>query len=178
MGLAKRIHISQILSTPRVDEKWRSLHGSSPRDADVEEIYQRFLPMQFACLDEYSKVIPGVAETTEKLRRRGLKIGSTTGYTRSMLDQLLESAAREGYTPDCSLSPEDVGCGRPFPFMMYEAAVRLHVYPLAALVKVGDTLADVEEGLNAGAWTVGVAQTGNMIGLSEHDSAALPDGDR
>lgn len=178
MGLAKRVHISSILSLPRIQQAWESIRGVSPSDADVGEIYQRFIPMQFACLAEYSKVIPGVPETTEKLRRRGLRIGSTTGYTRNMLDVLVESAANEGYAPDCSLSPEDVGCGRPFPFMMYEAAVRLQVYPLDGLVKVGDTVADIQEGLNAGAWSVGVAQTGNMIGLSQQDFEALPIGER
>lgn len=173
MGLAKRAHIAKILSLPRVRDEWTCVRGAPPLEEDVEAIYQRFLPLQLACLVDYSKVIPGVAETTRELRRRGLKIGSTTGYTRPMLDRLLESAAAEGFAPDCALSPEDVGCGRPFPFMLYEAAVRLHVYPLAAILKVGDTAADIEEGLNAGAWSVGVAITGNMIGLSERDFEAL-----
>jgi phosphonoacetaldehyde hydrolase len=51
--------------------------------------------------------------------------------------------------------------------------VQLKVYPLAAIVKVGDTPADIAEGLNAGAWAVGVAATGNMVGLSQTDFDAL-----
>jgi len=58
--------------------------------------------------------------------------------------------------------------------MIYENAVRLQVYPLAAVVKVGDTPADVKEGLNAGTWSIGVAGTGNGIGLSFEEFHALP----
>jgi phosphonoacetaldehyde hydrolase len=52
------------------------------------------------------------------------------------------------------------------------------VYPLAAIAKIGDTPADIHEGLNAGAWAIGVAGTGNMIGLSLDDFNALPAGEK
>src|SRR5208282_4412307 len=114
----------------------------------------------------------------QSFRLRGLKIGSTTGYTRAMLDLLAEKSAKEGYSPDCSLTPEEVGAGRPYPFMMYESAVRLQVYPLAAISKIGDTPVDIQEGLNAGAWSIGVAGTGNKIGLSLEDFRALSEAER
>ena len=166
MGLPKKDHIRGILSIERVKNEWLRLHGHRPCDADVDRLYQNFIPLQFSCLLEYSAVIPGVVEASEHFRRRGLKIGTTTGYTREMLDLLVENSRKEGYRPDCNLAPGDVGAGRPYPYMMYEIAVRLHVYPFAAIVKVGDTPADIREGLSAGAWTIGVAATGNMMGLS------------
>ncbi len=112
------------------------------------------------------------------MRSRGLKIGSSTGYTRAMLDLLLKRVASQGYVPDCAVCPEDVGGGRPFPWMLYYNAIHLKVFPCEAMVKIGDTVSDIEEGLNAGVWTVGVVATGNMIGLSESDFAALPTADR
>ena len=178
MGLPKKEHIRGILAMPRVRDAWRELRGCVPGDADVDEMYAEFIPMQFSCLVEYSAVIAGVAEAVESFRRRGLKIGSTTGYTRAMLDLLLKTSGQEGYTPDCSLTPEEVGAGRPHPFMMYESAVRLQVYPLAAIAKIGDTPADVYEGLNAGAWSIGVAGTGNSIGLSADEFHALPESEK
>jgi phosphonoacetaldehyde hydrolase len=178
MGLPKRDHIGRILSVPRVREAWQSLRGHPPRPADVEDMYQAFVPLQFSCLAEYSTLIPGVVEAVQRFRARGLKIGSTTGYTREMLDVLLEKSERAGYKPDCSLVPADAGAGRPYPFMMYKIAARLQVYPLAAMAKVGDTPADVEEGLNAGAWSIGVAGTGNGIGLSCEEFRALPEAER
>lgn len=166
MGLPKKDHIRAIVSLTRIREAWQTSRGHAPNEANVDEIYQQFVPLQLSCLAEYSALIPGVLEAVLGLRQRRLKIGSTTGYTRSMLDVLLEKSAQAGYSPDCSLSPEDVGAGRPLPFMIYESAVRLQVYPMAAICKIGDTPADIQEGLNAGVWSIGVAGTGNGIGLS------------
>lgn len=178
MGLPKKLHISAILATPKAREQWISLHGRAPGEAEVERLYQDFLPLQFSCLLAYSAVIPGVVEAVQRFRRRGLKIGTTTGYTREMLEVLLESSRKTGYLPDCNLAPGDVGGGRPYPFMIYENAVRLGVYPLRAIAKIGDTPADIEEGLNAGAWSIGVAATGNMMGLSLEEFTALSPPDR
>jgi len=178
MGLPKREHIRGILSMPRIRHAWQELRGGIPNDADVDKMYRDFIPMQFSCLAEYSALIPGVVEAVQSFRRRGLKIGSTTGYTRAMLDLVVEQSARYGYSPDCSLTPEEVGAGRPHPFMMYECAVRLQVYPLAAIAKIGDTPVDIQEGLNAGAWSIGVAGTGNRVGLSFDEFHALPEAER
>lgn len=178
MGLPKKEHIRGLLAMPRIRERWKESHGSAPTDSDVDRVYAEFIPLQFSCLKEYSAVIPGVPEVVESLRRRGLKIGSSTGYTRAMLDHLLETSVREGWEPDCSLTPEEAGSGRPHPFMMYECAVRLQVYPQSAVAKIGDTPADIHEGLNAGAWSIGVAATGNMIGLSRDEFEALPEAEK
>jgi phosphonoacetaldehyde hydrolase len=173
MGLPKRDHISCILSIPEVNEAWRRRYGNAPDVESVDTVYAQFIPVQLACLAEYSSVIPGVVQAVDLARAHGLKIGTTTGYTREMLDLLVAQAATQGYRPDCSLSPEDVGSGRPHPFMIFEAAVRLKVYPLAAIVKIGDTPSDIKEGLNAGVWSVGVARTGNMIGRSQSELEAI-----
>jgi len=178
MGMAKKDHIRRILSLERIKQEWMRLHGRHPGERDVEQLYERFIPIQTSCLLEYSELIPGVVEAAERFRQRGLKIGTTTGYTRDMLDLLVENSRKAGYAPDCALVPGDVGAGRPYPYMMYEIAVRLHVYPLAAIVKVGDTPTDIEEGLNAGAWTVGVAATGNMMGLSRGEFESLSASER
>ena len=174
MGLPKKEHIREIMSGQGVRDEWTRVHGNLPGEADIERLYDDFVPLQLSCLLEYSAVIPGVVETMERLRGRGLRIGTTTGYSREMLDVLVEASRKAGYIPDCNLAPSDVGAGRPHPFMIYENAVRLQVYPLAAIVKIGDTPADIEEGLNAGAWSIGVAATGNMVGLSRRDYQALP----
>jgi phosphonoacetaldehyde hydrolase len=178
MGLPKLDHIRSLLAEPDVAARWAMAHGDVPHAEDAERLYQEFVPLQFSCLAEYSGLIPGVAEMAERLRQRGIRIGSSTGYTRAMLDLLVEQSRRSGYAPDVNFSPEDVGGGRPHPYMVFEAAVQLRVYPLGAIVKVGDTPADIAEGLNAGAWAVGVAATGNMVGLSQTDFGALSQTER
>jgi len=174
MGLLKKDHIRSILKIGRVKSMWVDRYSRLPSDSDVEEIFEEFVPRQLQCLAEYSSLIPGVVEAVETMRSRGIRIGSTTGYTRPMLNLLLESAASQGYRPDCAVSPDDVGAGRPFPWMCYQNAIKLNVYPMEAFLKIGDTVCDVEEGLNAGMWTVAVVRTGNEIGLSEHAFFALP----
>src|SRR5262249_22730782 len=146
---------------------WVDQYGYAPSEKDVEALFADFIPRQLECLAEYSELIPGVTATVEIMRQRGMKIGTTTGYTRPMLDLLLQKAAAQGYAPESSVCPDDVGRGRPFPWMCYRNAIQLQVYPLEACVKIGDAVSDIEEGLNAGMWAIGVTRTGNMIGLTE-----------
>jgi hypothetical protein len=58
--------------------------------------------------------------------------------------------------------------------MCLQNAMQLRIFPMEAIVKVGDTLPDIEEGLNAGMWTIGLAKTGNEVGLNEAEIAKLP----
>jgi phosphonoacetaldehyde hydrolase len=178
MGIAKKAHIRSILEISRVRAAWISKYGAEPSEHDVDKLYAAFIPNQLQVLAEHSGLIPGVADAIRRMRSRGLKIGTTTGYNRAMLDYLLERAALQGFSPDCALCPEDAGAGRPLPWMCYLAAIRLEVYPMAALVKIGDTPADVEEGRNAGIWTIGVTRTGNEIGCTEEEWSELPDLER
>jgi phosphonoacetaldehyde hydrolase len=173
MGLFKKDHIRRILGLPNVNEAWRAKHGAAPAESDVERLFAGFSPVQMKILKKHAEVIGGVAPLTERLRRRGLRIGSTTGYTRPMLELLLTEAARQGFGPDISLCPEDVGGGRPHPWMCLNIAVEFRVSSTSACVKVGDTPADVHEGLNAGMWVVGVSRTGNELGMSEAELAKL-----
>lgn len=173
MGVLKIDHIRKILFAPNVAARWREVVKREPAEADVESLFANFVPLQLECLVKYSTVIDGVAETVARLRKRGIKIGSTTGYTRAMLEMVLQPAAAQGYAPDCAITPDDVGAGRPHPWMIFANAIRMQVEPLEAIVKIGDTPVDIEEGLRAGVWTIGVARTGNMIGLSAEDFAAL-----
>jgi phosphonoacetaldehyde hydrolase len=169
MGIHKKDHIRALLSM-----KTGGQASEAAREAAVDELFAEFIPMQMESLAACSAVIPGVVETVEKLRALGIRIGSTTGYTRPMLEVLLSQAAKEGYVPDCALCPDDARAGRPWPWMCYLAAIRMSTYPMHTMIKIGDTISDIEEGLNAGMWTVGVARTGNMIGLTEEQLTALP----
>lgn len=178
MGILKKDHIRALLKIPRIRAAWTERLNKVPDETGVEELFADFIPQQMTCLAQHSKLIPEVAQAVQRLRARGLKIGSTTGYTRPMLEVLLQEAGAQGYSPDCALCPEDVGAGRPLPWMIYENAVRMKVWPLEALVKVGDTVSDIDEGNNAGTWTAGIAQTGNMIGLTQEQWQALPDDER
>jgi phosphonoacetaldehyde hydrolase len=173
MGIAKRSHLAAILALPRVSREWQGRFGAAPGEGDLDRLYAAFVPKQLACLERYSDVIAGVPGACEGLRSRGLKIGSTTGYTRPMLDFLLGLARQQGFSPDCAICPEDVpGGGRPAPWMCYLNAIRLKVSPMWSLVKIGDTPSDIEEGRNAGMWTIGITRTGNEVGMTSAEWSA------
>jgi phosphonoacetaldehyde hydrolase len=169
MGLAKKTHIERILQLDRVREAWNSAHQRSPSSIDADHLYEAFIPRQVECLKDHADMIDGVPEAAVRLRGRGLKIGTTTGYTRPMLDILLTHARTQGFQPDFSACPEDVGEGRPAPFMCYLNAIHLATHPTWSMVKIGDTSADIEEGLNAEMWTIGITRTGNEVGLSRSE---------
>jgi phosphonoacetaldehyde hydrolase len=136
-------------------------------------MFREFIPLQLDCLAQYADLVPGTLETVAECRRRGLKIGSTTGYTGEMMTLLQAEAKKRGYEPDSTVCATQVPAGRPYPYMCLQNAINLQVYPMEAAVKIGDTLPDIEEGLNAGMWTVGLAKTGNEMGLTEAQIAAL-----
>ncbi len=169
MGLLKKDHIRAIAGYDRVAGEWSRVHGRAPEESDVDRIFREFLPKQAEILEEFSRPIEGIPEAVARWRAAGLRIGSTTGYTRALLQLVIPGAARLGYSPDASVTPEDAGAGRPAPFMCYRNAIELGVYPLWAYVKIGDTPSDIAEGRNAGMWTIGITRTGNEVGLSREE---------
>ena len=174
MGAHKKVHIRKISQIEAVAQRWESVHGRRATEEDIEAMFQEFIPLQLACLADYAELIPGTLEAVKDFRGRGLKIGSTTGYTGDMMTLLLNEAKRRGYEPDATVCATDVPAGRPEPWMCLQNAMQLRIYPMEAIVKVGDTLPDIEEGLNAGMWTIGLAKTGNEVGLNESEIAKLP----
>ncbi len=174
MGRAKRDHIATIAAMPRVNQLWQQRYGRSPTAADIDVIYEEFLPLQKETLARMgSEVIPGVPEAVAELRRMGLKIGSSTGYTRELMEIVAPRAAQGGYAPDEILCPDDVPAGRPAPWLNFLACQRMDVYPPASVLVVDDTPVGIKAGLNAGMITVAITQTGNSLGLSEAEVARL-----
>jgi phosphonoacetaldehyde hydrolase len=173
MGLMKKDHVRTILARPAVAAAWKTAHGSPATEDDVERLFDDFAPMQRDILMGYAEPIPGLQDTMRYLHARGIKVGSTTGYLRSMMDVLAPKAKELGYAPDCIVCSDEVPAGRPAPWMCYQNAMQLGVYPMQAMIKVGDTIVDIEEGLNAGMWTVGLSITGSLFGQTEEEVKAM-----
>jgi phosphonoacetaldehyde hydrolase len=178
MGAHKKVHIQKIAEMPSVARRWRELKGRPVTPQDVERMFEQFVPLQLACLGDYSKLIPGTLEALADFKRRGMLTGSTTGYTRAMVDINLREAHKQGYHPDATVASDEVPAARPYPFACWKNAIDLQVWPVEACVKIGDTLPDVAEGLNAGMWSVALALTGNEVGLNEEEVQGLSPDDR
>jgi phosphonoacetaldehyde hydrolase len=177
MGMSKRPHVAALLALPRVASAWAEHHGHAPSEADVDAVYAAFVPKNIAVAAKHATLIPGVAEVVAELRRAGIKIGSTTGYTREIMAEILPAAAAQGFAPDSLVCTGDTPEGRPTPYMLYRAFLDLEIWPAWDAIKVDDTEVGIAEGLNAGAWAVGVAVSGNCFGMTEEEVAALAPAD-
>jgi phosphonoacetaldehyde hydrolase len=173
MGIYKLDHIRAIAAIPDVADRWRKAHGSACTEVDVQAMYRELIPIQEQILPAFCQLIPGTVEAVGEIRARGYKVGSTTGYPRSVGAIAASHATEQGYEPDVMVCADEVPAGRPEPWMLLRAMEHLRVFPPSAVVKVGDTEADIAEGLNAGTWTVGVIRTGNYVGLTRSELAAL-----
>jgi phosphonoacetaldehyde hydrolase len=178
MGAHKRVHIQRITELDSVRRRWQEAHGRPPNDDDVGAMFAEFVPLQLECLSKYSALIPGTLEAVAALRSRGIKIGSTTGYLGDMMKINLADGKRQSYEPDSTVCASDVPAGRPYPYMCLMNVIKLGVSAVQACVKVDDTIPGVEEGLNAGMWTVGLAVSGNEVGLPLDEWKALPEADK
>jgi phosphonoacetaldehyde hydrolase len=178
MGRAKRDHIRALLAMPRVADAWRARHGRSSAEIDVDRLHDAVEPKMRAAAKDCSALIPGAASLVADLRARGVKIGSTTGYTRSMMADILPLAADQGYAPEVVVCAGETAEGRPSPLMMWKALTELGAWPARACVKVDDAVVGITEGLEVGAWTIGLSASGNGVGLGQAALASLPLGER
>lgn len=176
MGLLKIEHIKAILRMPEVNTRFHEVYGREWNMRDVNEMYESFEKHLFASLENFTAPIPGVIDTLNGLRREGIRIGSTTGYTQAMMDVVRPGAAAQGYTVDNLVTPDLLPAGRPAPYMIYRNMIDLAIPSVDEVVKVGDTIADIKEGINAKVWSVGVITGSNELGLSQEEYDATASG--
>ena len=166
MGLLKRDHIRTMLAMPRIAACWKEKYGREANSDDVEKIYADFEPALMAVLPRHCDLKPGLLDAVKFWRDNEVKIGSTTGFTTSMMEIVTREAARAGYSPDTFVTADDTGgFGRPWPYMVFENMRRLQLADVRRIVKIGDTMSDIREGKNAGLITVGVTEGSSQIGL-------------
>ena len=178
MGMLKKDHVRALLSMPRISGLWIGRFGCEFNEGDVEELYAEFEPALMGILPDHTDILDGVVSVCRELRNRGIKIGSTTGYTKEMMDVVTVEAAKKGYAPDCMFTADDVGGGRPYPYMIYRNMQELGLFPPKSVVKAGDTVNDIKEGVNAGVWSVGVIIGSSEAGLAREEYNALPEAQR
>ncbi len=165
MGMLKIDHTRAIAA---------SVKERAISEEEIQKAYAVFEEKLFASLQNHCGVIPHVLDTVRALRAAGLKIGSTTGYTSAMMELVLAQAEQNGYRPDFCIASDKVPRGRPAPYMIWKNLEEFGIENPRHAVKVGDTVADICEGVNAGCWSVGVLLGSSEMGLTQAEAAALP----
>jgi phosphonoacetaldehyde hydrolase len=125
-------------------------------------------------LPGYCELVPQALDVTATLRSRGIRIGTTTPFSTPVTGILAWCAGKKGFHPDYIATPEGVPGTRPHPWMIFDNAMRLGIYPMHAIVKVGDGIQDIQEGINAQCWTVGIIKGGMGLGMRRADIHATP----
>ncbi len=174
MGLTKIEEIRALFAIDHVREEFAEKYGRDYNEDDVQACYKGFQDKLMATLADYSEPIDGVVETVAALKAQGIKLGSTTGYTKTMMDIVIKAAAEKGYTVDNCVTSDNMPGGRPKPYMIYKNMCDLDVASRHSVVKFGDTIADIKEGANAGVWSVGVILGSNELALTRDEVAAMP----
>jgi phosphonoacetaldehyde hydrolase len=168
MGLRKDLHIKAITQIPSVRERFVAKFGREPDQSDVDKMFADFVPTQINLLRKgnYHELLPGTAEVVKDLQQQGIKIGVTTGFVRSMLDILLDGAAKQGFVPDTSCAGDEVEMPRPTAYMVIKNLERLGVYNLQnamrRTIKVDDTVSGAGEGAPL-CWRVAVSKWSNYV---------------
>jgi phosphonoacetaldehyde hydrolase len=173
MGKAKYDHVTALLTEPGIVSRWSARFGQAPDRADIDRVYTLVEPAMVEAAQRAAELIPGAAATYTELLRLGVKVGSGTGYTPEMMAAIRARAAEQGYTPEVVICAGDTPSGRPAPLMAWAALIALDAWPAAATVKVDDAPVGIAEGRHAGCWTVGIAASGNAVGLDAAELAAL-----
>jgi phosphonoacetaldehyde hydrolase len=178
MGLHNYEHILNLLEMPPISMQFQAVHGRPWNDADVMRIYDDLGPLLLDACRQFSSLTPGALEVVAELRSRGLKIGTTSDYARAIAENVYDAAQLQGFEADANVAADDTPSARPAPWMMFRLMSELNVFPPASVVKIGDTIPDVEEGLNAGCWSIGCTATGSEVGVSLAEWQGLTDTDR
>lgn len=178
MGLPKWKHIHTLGNLPHISHQWKQKFNRPFSDADTDELYAVFTPMNAASVAHHSDLIPGFLETLNVLRDLGIKVGTTTGYNREIMNVVLPLAKAQGFIPENLVCADDLAASRPSPLGMYKCFLDLNVWPATSVIKVDDTVPGLLEGYHSGCWTVGVIASGNETGLTYEEWMNLHDAEK
>ena len=116
---------------------------------DIHRDFENLLDKAYEVLKPVA--MAGAAQVFEVLRDRGIKVVINTGYRRPVAEHLLQKLDWvEGRDFDWLCTADEVVRGRPHPDMIVAAMARFGVSDATQVAKIGDSIADIEEGKNAG----------------------------
>lgn len=166
MGMLKIDHIKTLFQLDSIKQQFLAHYKRDVTNKDINLIYQEFEQQVFAVIPEFTTPIPNVVTVINQIQAMGIHIGSTTGYTKEMMQIVAPLATNQGYTPEYIITSSEVVCGRPYPYMIFYNMMHFKIQNSYAVIKVGDTIVDIKEGLNANCISIGIIEGSSELGLS------------
>ena len=153
MGVEKQEAIRNLLTLSGIEATQERVDGAFAWFLDTLATTYRENP---------PKPLPGVTRTLAELRRRGIKVALTTGFTRSIAAPLLDALGwtvadgDPGATLDAVVCADEVRRGRPAPYMIHRAMEATGTLDVREVSAAGDTHVDVQAARHAGVLSIGV----------------------
>ncbi|WP_422749076.1 phosphonatase-like hydrolase [Mycobacterium sp. WMMD1722] len=163
---AARRYVLDTMGQSKIDV-FRALFGTEDRAAEANRAFEQAYA-QF--VDGTVKPIDGAAEAISALRRGGVKVALTTGFSPSTQRRIIEALGWSDVA-DLVLAPGNGVRGRPYPDLVLSALMRSGVDDVRKVAVVGDTVSDILSGVRAGAAVAAGVLTG------AHDRTALESAD-
>jgi phosphonatase-like hydrolase len=153
--------VNQVMGFRKIDAIRILLPGVN--DLLAEQIHEAFTRNMIALYENDPGLtpLPAVEDIFQQLKQQGIKIALNTGFTRAVTNTILQQLQwNVPETIDMVICSDEVPEGRPQPFMIKAVMEQLAITDNKAVVKVGDTKVDVEEGRYAGCGLVVSVTTG------------------
>jgi len=143
-----------VLNTHRGRDK-RTVIGELGGDK-ADEIYVDFIGFLKGNISEIREM-EGAPETFKQLKEKGVKTVVSTGFPVEIAEPLVEHLGwvKDGLV-DSWICSELAGASRPDPAMIIDSMERYGVEDPGGVIKVDDTMKGIEEGQNAGVYTIAV----------------------
>lgn len=186
VALARCVEETGVRTTPESVQEWMGADkveaitalieagGGTATPPAVEAAFTRFKELLVEFYDANPPVaLDGVEDAFRELRRRGVKVALTTGFSRDVAGPLLERlgwSVEDDNLLDAVVCSDEVAAGRPAPHMIHRAMELTGVQDVRAVIAAGDTVNDLAAANNAGVTAVGVL-TGK---LGREDLAVHP----
>lgn len=134
--------------------------GVRPEDELVRAAHDGFVERMIDLYrtDPAVAEMPGATLVLQRLKEAGVRVALDTGCSRAIVDAMMDRLGwRLSGLIDATVASDEVAQGRPHPDLVLEAMRRTGIGDVAATAKVGDTPADLLQGMAAGCgWVVGV----------------------
>ncbi|RPH30994.1 MAG: HAD family hydrolase [Bacteroidales bacterium] len=131
------------------------LIGSDHKIDLIDKIYLDFMGSLNKSLDCFTEM-NGASVIFELLKEKGIKIGLGSGLPLDFMYGIIKQVNWQIDSFDYIGSSEELGKGRPNPIMILDLMVKFKIADKTKVLKIGDTIVDIQEGKNAGVITAGV----------------------
>ncbi len=146
--------VKDVMGYPKPDAITVLLGKHGIADSElVDKIHEVFVNkmINFYSTHPQIKEKSGASETFRRLKASGVGVGLDTGFSRNITNAIIDRMGwMEHNLIDVSVSSDEVAHGRPHPDMIYKAMDLLNISSASEVVKVGDTISDLQEGHSAG----------------------------